>query len=95
MDRRIAEKIRANPALMNIVRAQLAHKLEVHRDSGCRQAALEWQRILDEWPLERILAFIQEDSERANRLRQSTPFVGILTPVEREEIYRRYDPRAA
>jgi hypothetical protein len=95
MDGLIAQKIRANPSLMAQVRAQVEHKLRVHRDSGCRTAALEWKQILEEWPLERVLAFIQEDSERANRLRQSTPFIGILTDEERREVYRRYDPRAA
>jgi hypothetical protein len=95
MDRLIAEKIRANPSLMEVVRKQVLHKLDVHRDDGCRQVALEWKHILDEWPLERILDFIQEDSERANRLRQSSPFIGILTPQERAEIYHQYDPRAA
>ena len=95
MDRLIAAKIRANPSLMNVARTQLEHKLAIHQGGGCRQSALEWQQILNGWPLEHILEFIQEDSERANRLRQSTPFIGILTSEEREEIYRRYDPRAA
>jgi len=94
MDRLVARKIRANPSLMAVVRSQLDHKLQIHRDSGCREVALEWKEILDTWPLERVLSFIQEDSERANRLRQSTPFIGILSPEERQEVYRRYDPRS-
>ncbi len=95
MDRLIAEKIYKDPGLMENVRAHISHKLDVHLTGGCRTTALEWKQILDEWPLERILSFIQEDSPLANRLRQSSPFVGILTDEERRIIYQQYDPRTA
>jgi hypothetical protein len=49
----------------------------------------EWQALLKRpWP--EIAALITELSERAARLRQSSPFPGVLTPAERERIYEAF-----
>lgn len=46
----------------------------------------EWQEILDQpWP--DVAAFITSFSDEAVRLRQSSPFAGVLTPQERKQIY--------
>lgn len=53
-----------------------------------------WRAILAcEWPAIRL--HLLEDSERGRRLRQSSPFCGILTPRERWTIYRRFRTRDA
>jgi len=45
-----------------------------------------WRAILDKpWP--EVAAFITSISEDAVRLRQSSPFPGVLTPQERRRIY--------
>jgi len=43
----------------------------------------EWRRILKELSVRQVQSFLIENSERANRLRQSIPFVDVLTDVER------------
>ncbi|MEA2235696.1 MAG: hypothetical protein QOC81_420 [Thermoanaerobaculia bacterium] len=49
--------------------------------------AKEWMVILQRsWP--EIRTILLDDSEEGRRLRQNDPFCGILTPVERWEIYR-------
>lgn len=48
----------------------------------------EWAAVLQgDWP--GIRARLLEDSERGARLRQNSPFCGILTPRERWAIYRK------
>jgi len=52
-------------------------------------AIVEWQSLLQrEWP--EIRADLLDPGERGQRLRQSNPFCGILSPKERWEIYRRF-----
>jgi len=51
----------------------------------------EWRQILG-LPWQQIAALIAEPSERAARLRQSSPFAGILTPEERSRIYDAFRP---
>ncbi len=52
-------------------------------------AVREWMEILRR-PWEEIRALLLDESERGQRLRQSDPFCGILSPRERWEIYRSY-----
>jgi hypothetical protein len=85
MVRRIVEKIDADPE-----RSGLAHAKQVCArwvDQGIRSAR-EWQRLLDEKSWEEIRAVLLDESDEGQRLRQTDPFVGILTPQERWEIYR-------
>jgi hypothetical protein len=49
----------------------------------------EWLEILGR-PWEEIRALLLDESELGQRLRQSDPFCGILSPQERWEIYRTY-----
>ena len=51
---------------------------------------LEWQEVLD-WPLEQILKFLTSSEPEPTRLRQSSPFCGILTREERREIFQEYE----
>ena len=52
-------------------------------------AIVEWLGLLQrEWP--EIRAELLDPGERGRRLRQSSPFCGILSPRERWEIYRRF-----
>lgn len=47
---------------------------------------LEWSRILQR-PWQDIAALLIDPGEHARRLRQSSPFVGILTPEQRRQIH--------
>ncbi|MBN1419065.1 MAG: hypothetical protein JXP34_09830 [Planctomycetes bacterium] len=51
--------------------------------------AREWLEILSR-PWEEIRGILLDESEEGRRLRQSSPFCGILTPRERWAIYRRF-----
>ena len=54
----------------------------------------EWDNILAQGPTI-ALAVLTENSERGRRLRQSSPFAGVLTPQERNTIFVEYEARAA
>jgi hypothetical protein len=84
----IAQKIDRDPGLMDIPRRNLARWTA--RWNGSPPAWLQqWQQILTQpWPV--VAALITELSERATRLRQSSPFPGVLTSLERKRIYEAF-----
>lgn len=87
MHRLMVEKIRRQPRLFGIARRNLKRWLTL---GGNVAPVKEWQRIVDTRPREEVLALIGEDSEEGNRLRQNSPFRGILSETERIEILDKY-----
>jgi hypothetical protein len=90
-DRLIAAKLRDQPALVTKARDNLARWLK-HCSSGARRDLLEWQRLLS-GPFDELLVLLEATDERATRLRQSSPFCGILTQEERLGIIREFQSR--
>ena len=86
MHREIAKRIDADPSLLGKALDNIARW---SRQMGRTPPALaEWQGLLRTLPWERIRPHLVEDDEESRRLRQSSPFVGILTQRERMEIRR-------
>lgn len=86
MVRRIVDRIDADPR-----RAGLEHARRVCERwiAQGNRSAREWLEILERpWP--EIRAILLDESDEGQRLRQSDPFCGILTPAERWEIYREW-----
>ncbi len=80
----IARRIMKDPGLLSKPQENLARwRAKWDRVPGWAQ---EWQQIL-QLPYEEIAALISEPSEEAARLRQSSPFAGVLTSKERSRIY--------
>ena len=85
-----ARKIAREPSLLDGVRLNLKNWRERY--------AADMPRALDEWntiinrPWAEIATLITDPGENAARLRQSTPFAGVLTPEERERIYAAFRP---
>ncbi len=94
LHRAVAERIRGNPKLMEEAIINLQRYLKQSFSDSRRPVSslVEWQELLENQSLEEILDFMVSDSERARRLRQSSPFAGILTPQERWRIYEAYRP---
>lgn len=78
----IAAKLRHDPSLVERAQRYIARRLP-RASHGERRELEEWDRILRTMSLPRLRRFLVEPSERAARLRQTLPFVGELTPVER------------
>lgn len=82
----VAQKIRANPDLLAIARDNLSRWVA---QGGPRAYWTEWEILLD-GPLEDLLTFIISPAEEARRMRQCSPFAGILPPRERWSIYESF-----
>jgi len=84
----IAEKIAREPGLLAIARRNL-RRWSARWNDRAPAWAVQWERILQQpWP--EIAAIITEPSEASVRLRQSSPFAGVLTPIERARIYEAF-----
>ncbi|MET0498650.1 MAG: hypothetical protein ABW106_10340 [Steroidobacteraceae bacterium] len=84
----IAQKIERDPKLLDVPRNNL--KRWITRWEGDAPAWYEeWRAIMDRPWLE-IAGIITEPSEQGARLRQSSPFAGILSAVERKRIYEAF-----
>lgn len=92
--RAVAEAIDRDPTRAGLERARsTCRRWSCHNPS---LAVAEWTRILEgEWKAIRLL--LLDPGEEGCRLRQSSPFCGVLSPRERWEIYRRiaHEPQAA
>jgi hypothetical protein len=83
-----AEKIAANPELLEIARANLRRWREKAGAQVPRYLE-EWRRILERpWP--EIAAAMTGFDDEAIRLRQSSPFAGVLNAEERRRIYEAF-----
>jgi len=88
LHREVAKKLRKNPDLWDIPKKNLARWK--HTEGGLPTALMEWEQILNTNTKEHILAILEGDSEESNRLRSSSPFVGILSQSERNKIFEFY-----
>lgn len=84
----IAQKITADPALLAIAKRNLAAWIARYGVSPPR-ALEEWRAVLAR-PWQEIAALITDPGENAARLRQSSPFAGVLTPAERQRVYEAF-----
>jgi len=91
MDREIARRLRADPALVEVARRNLKRWPGRPRlPASLKRCYDEWQTILDSYSLDQLLRLLEDEGEEAQRLRQNSPFVGILTPLEVREFKRRF-----
>ncbi len=68
------------------------HTWMARREGAAMQAALqEWLELLERLSPEEVASFIGSESERATRMRQSSPFAGVLTPQEVWAIKRGHE----
>jgi hypothetical protein len=85
---KIAQKISRDSDLLDKAKANLERWSAKSIDPQ-PQYIHEWQEILDRpWP--EIAEIITSMSEDATRLRSSSPFAGVLTADEREQIYAAF-----
>ncbi len=88
MHRRIAERIRQDPALLDQAHATLT-RWRSSVSVGSQPYLQEWQRLMDAG-METCLGVATEDSQRARALRQASPFAGLLSNAERFAFIRQW-----
>jgi len=84
----ISKKLRVNNQLWDIP----LKNLEKWKDkySNLPYALAEWKKIMIECSKEEIFKILEGSSQRAKRLRSSSPFTGILSENERDKIFRKF-----
>jgi len=88
MHRAIAEKLRKNPRLLEAA----GENIRRWRRQGVDVTAFaEWEAILGRGVAETVRV-LTDPSERGARLRQSTPFTGVLSPTERRRFFEAPRP---
>lgn len=90
LHRLVARKLLGNPLLLDRVRETVRRWQGM--DGSPRTTLAEWETILSS-PADQVAGFLTERSEKATRLRQSSPFCGILSEDERRAIYESYSTR--
>ena len=88
MDRLIANRIMEDSSVLDKARSTLARWLDI-ADHSSRPALLEWKEILAGSP-SRVREVLLGEDDDCKRLRQSSPFCGILTNHERTQILLKY-----
>lgn len=85
LTRAVVERLEEDPSLIRDARRYLARRLE-EASPGEAKELREWVELLEHWSVPQLRAFLLSDSERAARLRQSLPFLHVITQEEREKI---------
>jgi hypothetical protein len=88
LDAAVAEKIRADPGLIAVA---LSNIDRWERLRGREAAYVEWREILLGSSPDEVVDLLLRADEETDRLRQSSPFTGILSQDERLEIFRHYE----
>ena len=82
---RLAHLIERDPTV--VTRALRYVKRTMEKSPGPGRTDLkEWRRILETYSQRQLLNFLVDTGERATRLRQSAPFVAVLSPEEKSLI---------
>jgi len=92
METEIAQLIREKPELLDIAKTNLQRWIQKEKPA-VSAALLEWDSILNDSTLEEVLNFLIRDDEDARRLRQSSPFCGILPEERRLAIFQEFETR--
>ncbi len=87
----VAAKLEAQPQLVEVARLNLQR----WRLTNSAAVLREWSSLLDTIPLPELLVLLRSPGDEPARLRQSSPFAGLLTPQERQAILNDYESRRA
>lgn len=85
--RAIADRLSEDPSLVDTARAFIVRRMEAASPSE-RSALDEWLGIIERLSVRQLRNLLVHQGERATRLRQSLPFVEILSKEERESILK-------
>lgn len=83
----IADKLLREPELVDRAKAYIARRLPLAGASE-RLTLVEWQGLLDSLTAGQVAALLREESQRADRLRQSLPFLAALSDEERRTVFQ-------
>jgi hypothetical protein len=90
----VGQRLQSDPALLSAALERLGQwesAAKQRGDSHVLPALRTWRLLLESSSVLTIIALLGEASVRAARLRQSSPFVDVLSNDERAAIFRRFE----
>ncbi len=88
--RRIAEELPKHPEWIELARANLQRWSQQNKDApALLRNYTEWMQLLT-LPVEEIARILTAETQEAQRLRQNSPFAGVLSPRQVWEIKSRF-----
>jgi hypothetical protein len=90
----VGQRLQGDPALLSAALERLGQwesAAKQRGDSHVLPALRTWRLLLESSSVLTIIALLGEASVRAARLRQSSPFVDVLSNDERAAIFRRFE----
>lgn len=84
--RAVAERIRRDPSLIEDAQRYIERRLP-SASPGERLELEEWRFILANMSVPRLRRFLVQEDQRATRLRQSLPFLNVLSNEDRQAIF--------
>lgn len=85
---KLAEAIENDTSLVRRAKEHVQRMLKKNHGSAMKDIK-EWRDILESYSIRRLSRFLTSTSERANRLRQSSPFFAILNTDERNQLFNQ------
>jgi len=90
MGRRVAARLRQQPELLHVARDNIDRWTRLNASApSLLRCYKEWEEILKH-SLEDICGLLSTDSEEGRRLRQNSPFAGVLSAREVWELKQRF-----
>ncbi len=90
LGRRTATRLRQQPELLQLAHDNLTRWSQENGDTpSLLRCYAEWRELLHQ-PLEKICAVLTSENEDGQRLRQNSPFAGILSAREVWEIKQSF-----
>jgi hypothetical protein len=83
VSRKLASMLEKDASLVRRAKNHIDRLLKENQGAAAKDL-MEWRRILDTYSIRRLVQFLTSDSERALRLRQSSPFFAVLNDAERK-----------
>jgi hypothetical protein len=88
--RRVADRLRRQPELVGFALGNLARWSQQNSSApSLLRCYTEWREILSR-PVEEICELLCAETDQAQRLRQNSPFAGVLSPAEVWRIKSRF-----
>jgi hypothetical protein len=84
--RAIAERLSSDPSLIDRAREYVSRRMKQASPQE-RKELEEWDRLLGTMSLPRLKGFLVDPGERAARMRQTLPFLNVLSEEERRKIF--------
>jgi hypothetical protein len=86
------ELLKSNPEIIPRTISLLEKQID-YTSTGEKLELLEWVNLLENSSFQRLKKFLESDSERAVRLRQSLPFWQVLTENEKKKFEQLKEER--